>query len=73
MRDGRPIIAPTVQFADLVEPDLSTEAARRTALGMRAHLPGESHLLTGRAPDVLRALHHWLEWDPPATRASSRR
>ena len=69
MRDGRPFIAPTAQLADLVEPDLSAEAARRTALAMRARLPGETQRLTGRAPDVLRALHQWLEWDP-ATRVT---
>ncbi len=65
MPDARPIFAPPPRLADLVTPDLSVDAARREVLGVRHRLNADTRLLTGRKPDVLRALHQWLEWDPP--------
>jgi hypothetical protein len=67
----RPIA--TARLVDLVEPDLSAEAARLVALHVRGKLHADARLLAGRPPAALVTLFEHLERAPIPTRRRGQR
>jgi hypothetical protein len=63
---------PRTRLVDLLEPDLSAEAARLAALRLRAQLSADTQLLGGRPPDVLVTLFEHLQRAPVAPRRRPR-
>jgi hypothetical protein len=68
MSDGANRSIPHPRLADLLEPNLSAEAARLAALRVRGQLSPDTRLLAGRAPDVLVTLFEHLQREPVTPR-----
>ena len=59
---------PSPRLTDLLEPNLSAEAARLAALRVRGQLSPDARLLAGRAPDVLVTLFEQIQRAPVSPR-----